>query len=116
MPWTIDDKVEWLLTLPWQIRVEQEDDGSLFAQVEQLAGAVADGATPEALDASFWMSLRETLRAYLEAGDPIPLPVAVTPPWEQAIRPPFRHLRARLSIGGVVTDMPTPFAGGLAIA
>lgn len=116
MPWTTDEKVEWLLRLPWAIQVVREEDGGYFARVENLPSAVADGATSADLDASFWASLRETVRAYLEAGDPIPLPGDVTPPWERETTAAQPRGRAKMLIRGRVRDIRTPHSGGLATA
>ncbi|HEX9563894.1 MAG TPA: hypothetical protein VF981_07980 [Gemmatimonadaceae bacterium] len=115
MSWTTEDKVEWMLRLPWRVKITHEDDGTLFAQAEDLDGAVADGANPEELEQSFWDSLRETLRAYLAAGDPIPLPGSPTPPWD-APSPQRTPLVRVEGIELAVTDPLTSAGESLAAA
>lgn len=95
MNWTTDNKIEWFLRLPWRIEVIREEDGTLFARVPELPGAVADGVDDESLAASFWESLEATLRAYLDSGHPVPVPYSFPLPWERSA-PPIRRVRGRL--------------------
>ena len=82
MTWTIDNKVEALIRLPWSVRIERDDpDGAYVAVCSELPSVVASGASERELDADFFESLRETLRCYLEAGDEPPLPNCAKLPW-----------------------------------
>ncbi len=113
MLWTIEQKVSWLLCQPWRVRAHREEDGSFFARVEGLPGAVADGADEHELESNFWPSLRDTLRAYLEAGDDVPLPAPRALPWLRETTGARRGVRMTISGAGVekVVDLPTPFSG-----
>lgn len=112
MPWTIEDKLEWLLRQPWRVLVEREDDGSYFARIDGLSGAVAHGQTPKELEHEFWESARETFRAYLEAGEMMSLPNNASAPWTTPQRE-VRGIKARL-IGGasLLADSLTSLGGG----
>lgn len=107
MQWTNEQKVEWLLQQPWRIRMNREDDGSYFAAVDGLEGAVADGTTAEEFQENFWSSLRATLTAYLAAGDQIPLPDPVPLPWDLAVRE-RRRVKARLVGAGIDVFLAEP--------
>ncbi len=95
MNWTTENKIEWFMRLPWRIEVTKEADGTLFARVPELPGAVADGEDEQSLAASFWESLEAALRAYLDSGHPVPLPYPFPLPWERAASPAQR-MRGRL--------------------
>ncbi len=105
MAWTTEDKLEWLLRQPWRVHVDREDDGSYFARVDGLQGAVADGRNSDELQRNFWESLRETLRAYLETGDHMPLPGNTLPPWDAAPARTVQRVRYRLVGGSDLTPM-----------
>lgn len=82
MSWTNERKLEWYCRLPWRVIVEIEEDGSLFARVDELPGAVAHGANEKELEREFWESVGQTIRAYIAAGDQVPMPVrAAREPW-----------------------------------
>ena len=67
--------IEQALTWPWRVDVTEED-GELVARVAEMPDAIATGATHDDLARDLWVSLRASLRARLEFGDPIPRPVA----------------------------------------
>ena len=83
MPWTTQQKLEYLLGLPWTIEVVAEDDYQVL-RVTELPSVIATGQTKDELEADFWESLKATLESYLHYGDPIPLPTEVTQlPWDR---------------------------------
>jgi hypothetical protein len=92
MTWTIDQKTEQLLQLPWTVVPVVTEDGDRLLRVAEIPSAVGHGATSSELEADLWDSLRESLRAYLHFGDPIPLPQGVRLPWSPGAR---KHLEAR---------------------
>jgi hypothetical protein len=90
MTWTIDEKVERLLRLPWTVTSEPADDlGEFVVRIAELPGMIVVG-TPAEINVEFWDALRATLRCYVEVDDRVPLPREVELyPWErrQSIRP-----------------------------
>jgi predicted RNase H-like HicB family nuclease len=67
--------IEQALAWPWRVDVTVED-GELVARVAEMPDAVATGTTHEELERDLWASIRASLRAHLEFGDPIPQPWA----------------------------------------
>jgi predicted RNase H-like HicB family nuclease len=67
-------QLEQLLRLPWTIVKEITPEGDHLLRVAEIPSAVGSGATSEEMEADLWESLRESLRAYLHFGDPIPMP------------------------------------------
>ena len=83
MPWTAEDKLAYLMRLPWTIEAKPEDDYTVL-RVKELPSVIATGKTPDELEADFWESLRATLEAYTHYDDPIPLPSEVARlPWQR---------------------------------
>lgn len=84
MPWTFDQKLDALMRLRWSIAVERdEDEGYLIARVAELPDTIATGDNDRELAREMWDSLRASLGARLEHGDPIPLPKgAIVLPWQ----------------------------------
>ena len=83
MPWTTEEKLAYLMRLPWTIETAPEDDYTVL-RVKELPSVIATGKTGEELEADFWESLRATLEAYTHYDDPIPLPTEVTRlPWQR---------------------------------
>lgn len=64
------------LTLPWRIRVQRRTDDGVYwaAEVEELPGLVAAGATWAELGEMLQDALVSYLSAMLESGEEIPLP------------------------------------------
>lgn len=88
MPWTNDQKLAYLLRLPWTLTVENGDEpGEYLIRVQEIPSAVGHG-TRETVEEDLWEALRTALAARLHFGDPIPLPPSVDRlPWESHTRP-----------------------------
>jgi hypothetical protein len=80
--WTKDQKLEYLLRLPWTIIPDSTPEGDHLLRVVELPAAVGCGDDEESLVADFWESFRSTIEAYLEMGGNPPLPASVKGlPW-----------------------------------
>jgi hypothetical protein len=84
MPWTDEQKLNYLMKLPWTIVPDTTPEGDRLLRVAELPSVVGCGATNDDLERDFWASLETALRSYLHFGDQLPLP-AKRPvlPWEQ---------------------------------
>ena len=89
MDWTPDQKLDYLLRLPWTIEPSLGEDGTYrVLRVRELPSVIATGTKDEELERDFWESLRASLEAYLHFGDPIPKPPPVQQlPWEGVSEP-----------------------------
>ena len=83
MPLTVDQKLDLLLTLPWHQVSEVTPEGDRLLRVREVPSATGSGDTAEQLEADLRESLRESLRAYLHFGDPLPLPAGCALPWAE---------------------------------
>jgi predicted RNase H-like HicB family nuclease len=70
----LDRKLERLMSLPWTIVRETTPEGDHILRIAELPSVVVSGNTDEEMNAELAESLRESLRAYLHFGDPIPVP------------------------------------------
>lgn len=86
MTWTIDQKIESLLRLPWTISSETSPEGDRLLRVTEIPSAVGSGTDDLEVEADLWESLRASLVAYLHFDDPIPLPDGCVLPWSIAHR------------------------------
>lgn len=83
MPWSQEQKVAHLLTLPWTVLPETSPEGDRLLRVRELPAAVGTGVTDEQLSRDFWDSLKATIESYLHFEDRIPLPPGVNRlPWD----------------------------------
>lgn len=82
-----DPKLTHLLRLPWTFMREATPEGDTILRVREIPSAVGVGDTDAELEADVWASLRASLEAYLEFGDPVPLPAGVKLPWQGSRRP-----------------------------
>ena len=92
MGWTRLQQLELLMRLPWTVNTEREADGTLVSRVAELPSVIATGANERELGRDLWESLETTLEAYLEHGDPVPVPSGVSLPWNEGkepAEPPF---------------------------
>jgi predicted RNase H-like HicB family nuclease len=69
-----DRQIEHLMSLPWTIVRETTPEGNDILKIAELPSVVVSGDTDEEMTAELAESLRESLRAYLHFGDPIPVP------------------------------------------
>ena|SRR2546425_12448467 len=98
MPWTTDEKLAYLMRLPWTIEAKPEDDYTVL-RVKELPSVIATGKTQEELEADFWESLRATLEAYTHYNDPIPLPSEVARlPWQPRSAAALLHSDVRVAV------------------
>lgn len=67
-------RVEELLQRPWSITTGMKADGTRWARCREIEHAVAYAGPSENLDELFWDSLRASLEAMIESGEPIPAP------------------------------------------
>lgn len=81
MPWTIEQKLDHLLALPWTMVVEVTPEGDRILKVAEVPSASGSGETDAERETDLWDSLRESLRAYVHFGDTPPLPAGSLPPW-----------------------------------
>ena|SRR2546425_296821 len=89
MSWTQDQQLEYLLRLPWTVVAETTPEGDRILRIAEIPSATGSGHTTNDMERDLWDSLRESLRAYLNFGDPIPLPDGAKSPWvEAADNPP----------------------------
>jgi hypothetical protein len=84
-------QLEHLLRLPWTIVKEVTPEGDHLLRVAEIPSAVGSGASTEEMEADLWESLRESLRAYLHFGDPIPVPAGAQAGW---VRSPHVAIKA----------------------
>lgn len=83
MPWSKEQKLEFLLRAPWTISLEISEDGERLLVVREIPAVVGSGETDSEIERDFWESLEETLKAYLHFEDVVPRPVGVAGfPWE----------------------------------
>lgn len=78
--WTIPEKLQALMALPWNVRVRHED-GEFVAEVEELPAVLATGATEAALGTDLYQAIEAVLEAMLVHGDAITLPAGSSAPW-----------------------------------
>lgn len=85
MAWTTEEQLEYLKRLPWSVKAEVTPENDLVLRVVELPAATGSGPTSDhkVAERDLWESLTETLRAYLQFGDPIPLPVDEPLPWTE---------------------------------
>lgn len=100
-------RVDELLRLPWHVESGIKPDGTRWARCVEMPHAVAYVDPDEDLDAAFWESMRASVSALLEFGEPIPRPAG----------PPLafpRHLLVRWVPGAseVQATGPRSAAGG----
>jgi hypothetical protein len=89
MTWTINQKLSYLMTLPWTVTVTRPDgEEYLVAEVQEIPDAIATGADDRELARDLWDSLWASLSARFEFGDAIVLPASVTLPWDRGEAPP----------------------------
>ncbi len=104
MQWTEDEKLDYLVRLPWKILPEEGDEpGDMVLTCAELPSAIGTGGSEREVVADFWASLRLTLRSYVRDGDIIPLPkgAAGTLPWEtQVVEQWASRIRAVLTPKG----------------
>ena len=84
MQWSQDQQLDYLLRLPWTVVPETTPEGDRVLRIAEIPSATGSGKTPSEIEADLWVSLRESLRAYLHFGDPVPLPEGAKPPWVEA--------------------------------
>ncbi len=111
MTWTDQQKLDYLLRLPWAIVPERTPEGDLLLRTRELPTAVGCGETTDELERDFWEALEATLRSYLHHGDRIPLPsgASATLPWEVDAHAPTPPRAARPAPGGLI-DQPSTSA------
>lgn len=88
MTWTENQQLEYLLKLPWTVVAETTSEGDRVLRIAEIPSATGSGDSPSQMERDLWESLRESLRAYLHYGDPIPVPAAASPPWVDAAHKP----------------------------
>ena len=104
MPWTDDEKLSYLLLMPWTLVREQSSAGGASLYAREIPEAVGRGATDGELAAGFWLALRNWLRARLEAGEALPLPTGVHAfPWNEVAPEPLGWSRSDTTVR---TGMP----------
>jgi len=81
MTWTIEQKLESLLRLPWTIVSEVSPEGDRLLRVGEIPSAVGTGVEDLEMESDLWESLRASLASYLHFDDPIPLPEGEVLPW-----------------------------------
>ncbi len=80
MPWTDDQKLAYLIRLPWTVLVEDGDEpGERVLRIEELPSVIVGGVNARELAEEFWVSLRTSLETYLHYGDRVPVPPRVGP-------------------------------------
>lgn len=98
MTWTFEEKVDYLLRLPWTVVRDTSPEGDTLLRVKELPDVVGCGEDQEALEADFWASLRASLESYLHFGDTIPRPGFAPSrlPWEvkqlKVAEPPGKYV------------------------
>lgn len=96
MEWTTEDRLDYLLRLPWTIVREVATDGELLLRVAEIPSAVGNGDSLAELEGDMWESLRASLEAYVQFDDAIPLPPGISGlPWQQE-RPSDHKVYVRL--------------------
>lgn len=89
MAWTEEQKLDYLLVLPWTIYSERSPEGERLLRVRELPSVIGSGDTEEEMEQDFWDSLEATLRSYLHFDDEVPLPALSEPlPWKQGVSAP----------------------------
>ena len=99
MAWSTDEKIEYLLQLPWTIVPSREDEETVL-RVREIPSVVVSGTEPDTLERDFWESLRASLAAYLHFDDPLPRPGndARSLPWEPGWRPILQRRTTRIRV------------------
>jgi predicted RNase H-like HicB family nuclease len=92
--WDVQQRLDYLLRLPWTIYPEHTPEGDLLVRVRELPSVIGTGDNEDAIVRDFWEALEATLKSYLHFEDEIPLPPSVKAlPWKQAVsltEPPRR--------------------------
>ena len=94
--WTTNDKVAFLLKLPWTILAEEGDEpGDIVLSIGEIPAAIGTGRTASEVEADLYESLAAVIRVYVSDGDRPPLPKRVLSPlpWESASH---EHVHARI--------------------
>ncbi|HEX6048122.1 MAG TPA: hypothetical protein VFZ21_02600 [Gemmatimonadaceae bacterium] len=82
MPWTLEQKLDALMRLPWSLSFTRSEHGNyLVARVAEVADAMATGENDRAAAIALYESLRASLLVRLEHGDELPLPANTVLPW-----------------------------------
>ena len=84
MPWTDEQKLDYLMRQPWTIVREDSGESYALLRCKEMPDAVGSGDTDAELERDFWDSLRESLRARMHFGDTVPNPSTHPFPWEIA--------------------------------
>jgi hypothetical protein len=84
MSWTLEQRLAYLLRLPWRVVAETTPEGDQLLRCVEIPSAVGEGDTPKQREQDFWESMRASLESYLHFGDTLPLPEGVNRPlpWE----------------------------------
>lgn len=84
MAWTVSQKVDHLIRLPWTIVAEKTPEGDSLLRVVELPAAVGSGIDEKSLSDDFWESFVATLEAYIALDSVPPLPAGITSvPWAE---------------------------------
>ena len=84
------------LELPYHVTLERGEDSAWVAKVEELAGCLSAGATPEEAASGVRPAMAEWIRAAQEEGREVPEPVTATHSGRLLLRMP-RTLHAELA-------------------
>lgn len=83
MTWAQQEKLAYLMRLPWTFIVEDGDEpGERILRIAEVPGASASGSEPKVVEADLWDALRVMLEARLMHNDPLPRPAGTKLPWE----------------------------------
>ena len=91
MPWTQEDRVRYLVSLPWTVTLTNDTDCDLAARVSELPFLIATGRTEKETARDLFEGLWSALDAMMTHGDPVPLPRGTYLPWERGEEPMSIH-------------------------
>ncbi len=79
--WTMEQKLDLLMRLPWTVQKERTPEGDDILRIRELPGVSGAGAEEAGREGELWASLRSRLAAHLEFGDAVPMPEGAALPW-----------------------------------
>ncbi len=103
MPWTQQQRISYLVSLPWTVALHRDSDDDIVARVAELPFLTATGSTEKAAARDLFDGLWCAMDAMLTHGDVVPLPEGAELPWERgeepATVPPRRYSAVSLQGG-----------------
>lgn len=119
MSWTQQQRISYLVSLPWTVALHRDSDDDIVARAAELPFLTATGSTEKAAARDLFDGLWSAMDAMLTHGDVIPLPEGAALPWERGEEPaavPARRCSAVPLQGGAWDPTASVVAQTLALS